>query len=711
MANEKKVVRDEAVLEVQQWLNATYGSVAGWVELSEDGATGWGTVYGLLHGLQHELGLQMVDNFGPGTTSEFDKIADQIKTNEVSTNIIKIIQGAFYAKGIEPGGLTGTYSATTQAALESLQTDAGFTPPSGNWGSVWMKPLCDMSQFTLVPDGKANVREMQQHLNVNYWRYFGIKPCDGIYQRDTNTALIYALQATVGMAVGEANGIYGPQTIAKCPTLTEGMTNSEQVRILQYGLMVNGYDGVKVNNNYTEDTTDYVFAFNKMMNLVPDAGNISSNRVIKGLLTSNGDTDRESIACDTSRQLTAANVADLKSNGYSIVGRYLTGTVGSGASEVAKHLTAAEIERITKGGLSIFPIYQDGGATSGYFTNMQGYLDAMTAQSAARGLGFLEGTTIYFACDVDLLEGDIEGTIVAYMKGVNTAFNDMGSNFKIGVYGTRNVCTHVINNDLAAHCFVSNMSTGYSGNLGYPMAPSWSFDQYWETTLNGLPIDKVNTDLTKSDQGCAVFTPGELTENDKRLAVLNMFPDNSTPNLFEFEWGKEYTITATPMFELTWSAQEEVGDGGVVSIKDGEIDSVSLTALLKKLGLSTDNWDLAISTMGLSSLGSSVSEGKFTISTNFLTNKDIEVSIELDIMELEAYKGLKANITTGITLTIHSGFWIDLGMELVTETEQVVAAVLTAAKLVVEIVIGVGIAVFIAGLLVWLGPAFAVFAV
>ena len=67
--------------------------------------------------------------------------------------------------------------------------------------------------------------------------------------------------------------------------------------------------------------------------------------------------------------------------------------------------------------------------------------------------------------------------------------------------------------------------------------------------------------------------------------------------------------------------------------------------------------------------------------------------------------------TPGITLTIHSGFWIDLGMELVTETEQVVAAVLTAAKLVVEIVIGVGIAVFIAGLLVWLGPAFAVFAV
>lgn len=46
-------------------------------------------------------------------------------------------------------------------------------------------------------------------------------PCDGVYQRATNTALIYALQRAIGMSSAQANGNYGPGTIAATPTVNK----------------------------------------------------------------------------------------------------------------------------------------------------------------------------------------------------------------------------------------------------------------------------------------------------------------------------------------------------------------------------------------------------------------------------------------------------------------------------------------------------------
>ncbi|MDU1359054.1 MAG: DUF1906 domain-containing protein, partial [Citrobacter freundii] len=227
---------------------------------------------------------------------------------------------------------------------------------------------------------------MQQYLNGRFSNNIGILPCDGIYQRDTNTALIYALQRAEGMAADVANGIYGQKTIDNCPVLSEGSTDTDAVRILQYGLLVNGFTDIPTNGQFTSAVGDAVAAFSTMMNLEPTTGRIAGNRVIKGLLTSNGDTTRDSIACDTSKQLTSSDVALLRKYGFSIVGRYLKGAVGNAFTP--KNLTASEIKSITDGGMSIFPIYQDGGADIKYFTETQGVLDAMTVASTARVLGF-----------------------------------------------------------------------------------------------------------------------------------------------------------------------------------------------------------------------------------------------------------------------------------------------------------------------------------
>lgn len=57
-----------------------------------------------------------------------------------------------------------------------------------------MKALLDMSAFKLVSGGDSRIRQIQQNLNRDYNDYIGLMPCDGLYGRDTNKALIYALQ-------------------------------------------------------------------------------------------------------------------------------------------------------------------------------------------------------------------------------------------------------------------------------------------------------------------------------------------------------------------------------------------------------------------------------------------------------------------------------------------------------------------------------------
>ena len=46
---------------------------------------------------------------------------------------------------------------------------------------------------------------------------------------------------------------------------------------------------------------------------------------MKSLLTSKGDTSRSAKACDCSTVLNSQQAKDLKSAGYQVVGRYLTG--------------------------------------------------------------------------------------------------------------------------------------------------------------------------------------------------------------------------------------------------------------------------------------------------------------------------------------------------------------------------------------------------
>ncbi|KRL03900.1 glycoside hydrolase domain-containing protein [Liquorilactobacillus hordei] len=578
---------DQMVLETQQWLNKTYGGVSGFGSVTEDGLTGWGTVYGLTRALQHELGITgLVNNFGPTSKQKFNNITKTIVVGYTG-NIAYIIQGGFWCKGITPGEFDGKFSADTASAVTTMKTKAGLADTSSSVDGNFMAALLNMSSFDLLTGGDAKVREMQQQLNHDYLAYTGILPCDGIYQRDTNSALIYALQAEEKISTSVATGAYGATTKKDTPTVKEGTTNNF-VRILQWGLYVNNkaytgaFDGV-----YDAAVVAAVKEFEETMALDSTDGTSAGVDIFMSLLTSAGNPDRSAIACDTSYQLNATRIATLKNAGYSIVGRYLTGTVGSGTSERAKNLTTDEITAITTGGLKIFPIYQDGASDKeAYFTAAQGKTDGTKAVYAAQDLGFKEGVVIYFAVDADIQAGDIAGSAKVYFEALYDIVTSYG--YEVGIYGTRNVSATIISAGLATKAFISDMSTGYSGNLGYSIPDEWAFDQFSEISIGDFAIDK---DATTSARETATGSFGVGGEsgygNAEDLAKINTIIDAlSQQKDFSYLSGlkiektsKEYEI---PGFAVDFYVQvkfeasvSEPGDnvGVVYNVSNGKFES------------------------------------------------------------------------------------------------------------------------------------------
>ncbi|WP_220349888.1 glycoside hydrolase domain-containing protein [Virgibacillus dokdonensis] len=247
---------------------------------------------------------------------------------------------------------------------------------------------------------------------------------------------------------------------------------------------------------------------------------------IKQLLTSNGYTGRPAIACDASTVIDHETVRTLREYNYQIIGRYLTGNVATGNGGVrSKAMTHEELSILALNGIRVFPIYQDGGYYHEYFVQGRGRSDAWKAIRAANELGFPSGTTIYFAVDYDAYGFQVENNIIPYLEEVRSVIDIAKGKglpeYKLGVYGSRNTCIQAQGGNVSAdYSFVGNMSTGYSGNLGFPMPKNWSFNQFHEMTigLGGiglalLGIDK--NDYSGKDPGVSAVNPPDTSEVSK----------------------------------------------------------------------------------------------------------------------------------------------------------------------------------------------------
>lgn len=310
-----------------------------------------------------------------------------------------------------------------------------------------------MNQYvTLYLQGGTDlIRSIQQQLNRKYEDYIGLAPCDGLYGREMNKALILVLQAIEGLSVDKATGNFGDTTKEKCPILpdTSGTLSDSVIEkatfLLKYALCCNGYTVSVSSADWSETLVSTIKEFQRDLKLtVTGTANIDT---WMSLLLSKGNPDRSCVACDTRFEITSSRAAELKNKGYEIVGRYLTGTT-------FKVLRDDEPQRILDSGLYFFPIFQESSTSVSYFVKERGKANAENAVRAARKFRIPEGNVIYFAVDLDATSAQITTYILPYFSSLH---NNMDINYKIGIYGTRNVCTQVCNAGYAETCFVSDI--------------------------------------------------------------------------------------------------------------------------------------------------------------------------------------------------------------------------------------------------------------
>lgn len=494
---------DQMVLAAQQWVNSTYETIAGYEPAPESGKTGWSTMYALTMGLQHELGISpVVDSFGPTTLATLTTKFGTIDSSITNTNVIKIIQSALYCKGYDGDAISGTWGVRTTVGLASMESNMGINV-DGVVAPKTFKALLNMDAYVRTPGGEDDVREIQQWLNQHYVsrRDFYIAPADGHFSRDVQKALVFALQYELGLADGVANGSFGPTTqslLRSQPSLSLGSQDSSHrfVHLYQAALTFNGRDylpagigdGSIFTGSFGQSTADWTSEFQRFTELpITGVGNYGT---WASLLVSTGDPTRQVAGLDTITRITTQIGSNLVSAGYTTVGRYLTNVNSPNA--LNKKIQPGELADIFAAGLRVFPIFQTYGGEASYFNSTQGAADAIAAHNAAKDYGFPKGTTIYFAVDYDAWGDDIPVNIIPHFTAIRKELIDKRGLYRMGIYAPRGVCTRVAEIVLSGiKSFVSGMSTGFSGNLGYPLPDNWAFDQIATTTAHGLTFDKV----------------------------------------------------------------------------------------------------------------------------------------------------------------------------------------------------------------------------
>ena len=84
--------------------------------IGEDGIVGSGTCKALVRAIQIELGIGTPNGtFGPATISAFNAMG--ITESTSNQNLIRILQGGFYCKGIDCGGFDGVHGYKLSQAI------------------------------------------------------------------------------------------------------------------------------------------------------------------------------------------------------------------------------------------------------------------------------------------------------------------------------------------------------------------------------------------------------------------------------------------------------------------------------------------------------------------------------------------------------------------------------------------------------------------
>lgn len=530
-------------------------------------------------------------SFGEGTRKAFDQLVkDYGGLDKLPENIIRIINYGLVIKGyggLESDGVlkysSGKSDGFVLDGIKDLIRDAGikdkYSDINNDFDSILLKAILNTDSYTTYNDADDKIRELQQFLNSRTYSDFisedgidkslGIGPCDGVYGRDTCKRLIYFYQKLIFEGTDiQPNGYFGNGTLSNSPDISDySALNSDLKKVLQYAYYVNGFDCVSSDNVYRLEKSAQ--EFKKFMNLPGSGDTVTYKGTIKSLLSSAGDGERTALACDTNIQLKKEDIQKLKEAGYKYIGRYVVDERFE-----KKRLTNEEAENIVDAGLKIIPIYQ--GFNCGDpddFTKIKAQKDAVDSMNSAVKIGIPKGSVLYFAVDCDPQGEEIENYVIKYFDELNRLMLFFGNLYKIGVYGTRNVCQKVYDAGYASSAYVADASTGFSGNMGYRMPSCWAFDQFNvsydgnEIYAGNVQIDKVA--VSGIDQGVSRLDKGVEEEYKvrKQYAVKagsmiwgNMYGDpvNLSDGSHEIEYSAVSVTGAQNIeFALNYSSSEE----------------------------------------------------------------------------------------------------------------------------------------------------------
>jgi peptidoglycan hydrolase-like protein with peptidoglycan-binding domain len=479
-------------------------------------------MYALTRCLQYELGItSLSDNFGPTTLARLTALYPSIDGSTTGADrIVRIIQAALYCKGYDGGDVdilnlpSGSYDDRVATAVRRLKSNAGVAGvfPGAAMVPKLFKALLTMDAYVVVGNGDETVRSIQQWMNAGYVQRanFFVIPCDGNFSRDVQKALMLAVQFQIGMTDDEATGVFGPKTQAglRANTLSIG-SSGRWVQLFSAAMVFNQRSGAMFTDVFTSGLSGLVSEFQDFVKL-PVTGK-GDFQTWASLLISTGDATRRGQAVDCVTEITPARAQSLRAAGYQIIGRYLSNVPNTSLN---KKIQLGELGTIADNGLRCFPIYQTYGDSADYFRADQGAADALAAIDRARFYGFKAGTRIYFAVDFDALDHEVTERIIPHFRGIKDTMEQYGSVYRIGVYGPRNICSRVAAEGLSSASFVSDMSSGYSGNLGYPLPQDWAFDQISTITIGAgdgrIEID--NDIVSGRDRGQNAFDEGEWTD-------------------------------------------------------------------------------------------------------------------------------------------------------------------------------------------------------
>ncbi|OXS35565.1 glycoside hydrolase domain-containing protein [Streptomyces sp. XY006] len=502
---------DQMVIEGQKFINSY--NVTGIPRVEENGRTGWAVMFALTRALQHELGITALsDSFGPTTLATLQSRHPVIDAGTRHEKILKIVQSALYCKGYDGGGIDGTYNSLVAASVRELTQNMGVDAAlaDGVTPKVF-KALLTMDAYVVTEGGSELTRAVQQWMNGRYVgrRNFFVVPCDGHFSRDVQKALMFAIQYEIGMSDDVANGVFGPGTQQgiRNNLLSEGSSGT-WVSLFTAAMIFNKRGGVFFSSQFDADLATRVRSFQNFVKL-PVTGR-GDFQTWASLLVSTGDATRKGTAADCVTEVTNERAVALRDAGYQIVGRYLSNVPNT---SLDKKIKSGELGRMAAYGLSCFPIYQTWGGEAAYFRREQGVADAFAAIERAKYYGFKPGTRIYFAVDFDALDYEVTDNILPHFRAIRDVMNEHGQGYLTGIYGPRNVCSRVAAAGYTSASFVCDMSTGFSGNLGYPLPSDWAFDQISTISVgsgSGL-IEIDNNIVSGRDSGQNTYNPQQIT--------------------------------------------------------------------------------------------------------------------------------------------------------------------------------------------------------